>query len=436
VPATEEATGLTARSVIAASPMRSEATPAVSLLASKSGAVEPTKENARLQQEEITSTSPEVETVYLSSELGQFEIEPLTSGFGLTLGNALRRVLLSSLTGAAITEIHLMDSQDDRGRAVVHEFSAVQGVREDTTELILNLKQVRLKSYVNETVYARLDVTGPGVVTAGDIQVSPDVEVVNTGLPIATLDNRGSHLDLRLTIEKGRGYLTAEGRESPSIGVIPIDAVFTPVRRVNYRVEKTRVGARTDYDKLLLEIQTDGTLGPKEALGQAARILIEQFQTFADLSIQPPPKGRDRISPHVPPSMTEMPIEFLELSSRTYNCLKRSQITTVGQLLLMSDDDLLALRNFGQKSLEELREKLAERGIRLTEEGALPRSGEEGEEEEERLGAWPGRPSGPPPIFEEVPEEEGQYEEDEEPLVRPRGHRARGYGRGRGGDDE
>ncbi len=388
-----------------------------------------------MQQEEITSTSPEVETVYLSSELGQFEIEPLTSGFGLTLGNALRRVLLSSLTGAAITEIHLMDSQDDRGRAVVHEFSTVQGVREDTTELILNLKQVRLRSYVNETVYARLDVTGPGVVTAGDIQVSPDVEVINTGLPIATLDNRGSHLDLRLTIEKGRGYLTAEGRESPSIGVIPIDAVFTPIRRVNYRVEKTRVGARTDYDKLLLEIQTDGTLGPKEALGQAARILIEQFQTFADLSIQPQTKGRDRITPHVPPSMTEMPIEFLELSSRTYNCLKRSQITTVGQLLLMSDDDLLALRNFGQKSLEELREKLAEHGIRLPEEGALPRSGGE-DEEEEHLGSWPGRPSRPPPVFEEEPEEEGEYEEDDEPLVRPRGHRARGYSRGRGGDDE
>lgn len=388
-----------------------------------------------MQQEEITSTSPEVETVYLSSELGQFEIEPLTSGFGLTLGNALRRVLLSSLTGAAITEIHLMDSQDDKGRAVVHEFSTVQGVREDTTELILNLKQVRLKSYVNEPVLARLDATGPGVVTAGDIQVSPDIEVVNPELPIATLDNRGSHLDLRLTIEKGHGYLTAEGRESSSIGVIPIDAVFTPIRRVNYRVEKTRVGARTDYDKLLLEIQTDGTLGPKEALGQAARILIEQFQTFADLSIQSPARGKDRITPHVPPQVTEMAIEFLELSSRTYNCLKRSQITTVGQLLLMSDDELLALRNFGQKSLEELREKLAERGIRPIEEGAPPRSGEE-DEEEERLGAWPGPPSGAPPVLGEEPEEEAEYEEDEAPLVRPRGHRARGFGRGRGGDDE
>src|SRR5213592_4010751 len=211
----------------------------------------------------------------LSDTYGRFIAEPFERGFGVTIGNALRRVLLSSLKGAAVTAIQIEN--------VYHEFSTISGVREDTTELILNLKQVRLKSYVDEAVNVRLEATGPGVVTAGDIQVPPEIEIVNPELPIATLDNRQSRLDMVLTIEKGTGYLTAEGRESPTIGVIPIDAVFTPIRRVNYRVEKTRVGARTDYDKLLLEIQTDGSIGPREALGQAAAILIDHFQIFAEL---------------------------------------------------------------------------------------------------------------------------------------------------------
>src|SRR5437764_5510021 len=226
--------------------------------------------------DDITATA--VETVHLSGELGQFEVEPLQSGFGLTVGNALRRVLLSSLQGAPITAIQIDN--------VYHEFSTIGGVREDTTELILNLKQVRLKTYRDdsEPVNVRLEATGPGVVTAGDIQVPPEIEIVNPELPIATLDNRQSRLDMVLTIEKGTGYLTAEGRESPTIGVIPIDAVFTPIRRVNYRVEKTRVGARTDYDKLMLEIQTDGSIGPKEALAQAAEVLIEHLEIFAQLT--------------------------------------------------------------------------------------------------------------------------------------------------------
>ena len=311
--------------------------------------------------EELTSTN--VETVYLSSELGQFEIEPLSNGFGLTVGNALRRVLLSSLTGAAVTAIKI--------EGVYHEFSTIPGVREDTTELILNLKQVRLKSYTEDPVNVRLEATGPGVVSAGDIAVPPKIEIVNPELPIATLDSREAKLDMLLTIESGRGYLTADGRDEPSIGVIPIDAIFTPIRRVNYRVEKTRVGARTDYDKLMLEIQTDGSIGPKEALAQAAQILIEHFSIFAQLGGAIPRPDKTVLGPNnIPSRLQDMPIEVLDLSSRTYNCLKRSQITTVGQLLQMSEEELLGLRNFGQKSLQELHEKLTQHGIITPEESA------------------------------------------------------------------
>ena len=327
-------------------------------------------------QEEIAST--QVETVFLSGELGQFEIEPLNSGFGLTIGNALRRVLLSSLTGAAITAIKIEN--------VYHEFSSVTGVREDTTELILNLKQVRLKSYTDEVVNVRLESSGPGVVTAGDIQVPPEIEIVNPEVAIATLDSADARLEILLTIEKGRGYLTGDGRAAPSIGVIPIDAVFTPIRRVNYRVEKTRVGARTDYDKLLLEIQTDGSIGPREALGQAAQILIDHFQIFAELGPGPRPE-KAQIGPNaIPPRLQDMPIEVLDLSSRTYNCLKRSQITTVGQLLTMSEDELLGLRNFGQKSLQELHEKLARHGIETSSDSAGRGEADyEGDEEDEGI---------------------------------------------------
>ncbi|MSQ23219.1 MAG: DNA-directed RNA polymerase subunit alpha [Chloroflexi bacterium] len=299
---------------------------------------------------------PRVETLYSSTELGRFEVEPLGSGFGLTLGNALRRVLLSSLTGAAITAMRIED--------VYHEFSAVPGVREDTTELILNLKQVRLKSYTDQPVNVRLEGTGPGVLTAGDIQVPPEIEIVNPELPIATLDSREARLSMLLTVEMGTGYLTAEGRESPAIGVIPIDAVFTPIRRVNFQVEKTRVGERTDYDKLLLEIQTDGTIGPKEALSKGAQILVAHLQFLMEMDQTVPEVEKPSIgSGPIPSKLQQMLIEVLDLSSRTYNCLKRSQITTVGQVLQMSEEELLGLRNFGQKSLTELQEKLVAHGI-------------------------------------------------------------------------
>ena len=363
--------------------------------------------------EEITSTG--VETVYLSAELGQFEIEPLGSGFGLTVGNALRRVLLSSLSGAAITAIKI--------EGIYHEFSAIPGVREDTTELILNLKQVRLKTYTAEPINVRLESTGPGVVTAGDIQVPPEVEIVNPDLPIATLDSKDARLEMLLTIEKGRGYLTAEGREPTSIGVIPIDSVFTPVRRVNYRVEKTRVGARPDFDKLNLEIQTDGSVSPKEALAQAARILIDHFEIFAQLGgAVPRPEKAGIVSGPVSSRIQDMPIEVLDLSSRTYNCLKRSQITTVGQLLQMSEDELLGLRNFGQKSLQELHEKLALQGI-VVAEGPRSAAGygddeeeEEDEVEDEEYDDWEAKaaPRGTAEAFGRVRRGRGHARSDDE----------------------
>jgi len=264
------------------------------------------------------------------------------------------------LTGAAITSIKI--------EGVYHEFSAIPGVREDTTELILNLKQVRLKTYTDDAVNVRLESTGPGVVTAGDIQVPPEIEIVNPELYVAILDSADARLEMELTVEKGKGFRSSDGREPPSLGVIPVDAIFSPIRRVNYRVENTRVGERTDLDSLIIEIQTDGTISPMDSLVQAATLLIEQFSVFTDL--QAPQRRAERGSlatGSIPSHILDMPIEQLDLSQRTYNCLKRSQITKVGQVMQMSEDELLSLRNFGQKSLEELRERLRQHGL-LTED--------------------------------------------------------------------
>src|SRR5205823_4978138 len=253
-----------------------------------------------------------------------------------------------------------------------------------------------------------------------------------------------SRLDMVLTIEKGTGYLTAEGRESPTIGVIPIDAVFTPIRRVNYRVEKTRVGARTDYDKLMIEIQTDGSIGPKEALAQAAQVLIDHFDIFAQLTGAMPRQDKQPIAAGtIPSKLQDMPIEVLDLSSRTYNCLKRSQITTVGQLLQMSEDELLGLRNFGQKSLVELHEKLASRGIMTPDDGATSRAAAAADEEEEageEEDLWPREPRAAVSATNFPDEEQLQdidFDEEEEDFARARPRRERrGHDRGRGDDDQ
>ncbi len=301
-----------------------------------------------------------VDVLHASDDFGRFQVEPLERGFGLTLGNALRRVLLSSLPGAAVTQVKV--------DGIYHEFATIPGVKEDTTELILNLKQLRLKSYSDQPAQLRLMASGPGIVTASDLIYPSEIEVVNPELYIASLDNGDARLELELTVEKGSGYMSSDGREPPALGVIPVDAIFTPVRRVNYTVENTRVGARTDLDRLLIEIQTDGTISPMDALVQAASLLIDHFSVFTEL--QQPTRRADRGSistATLPSHVLDMPIEQLDLSQRTYNCLKRSQITKVGQVLQMSEDELLSLRNFGQKSLEELRDRLREHGL-LTEE--------------------------------------------------------------------
>ena len=304
----------------------------------------------------LDQLNPHIEVVQQSGDYAKFRVEPLERGFGLTLGNALRRVLLSSLQGAAVTAVRI-----DR---VYHEFATLPGVKEDTTELLLNLKQLRLKSHGDQQVILRLEAQGPGVVTAADLIYPSEVEIANPELRLATLDSGEARLDLELTVERGVGYLPADGRESVPLGVIPVDAVFTPIKRVNYSVESARVGARTDLDRLDIEILTDGTISPTAALVQSANLLIDQFLLFQEL--QQPRAARDKQglgAGPVPPRIFDMPIEQLELSQRTYNCLKRSQITKVGQILQMSQDELLSLRNFGQKSLVELQEKLREHGV-------------------------------------------------------------------------
>lgn len=304
-----------------------------------------------------------VDALHSSEDFGRFQVEPLERGFGLTLGNALRRVLLSSLAGAAVTQVKV--------DGIYHEFATIPGVKEDATELILNLKQLRLKSYTDQPTQLRLIASGPGIVTASDLIYPSEIEIVNPELYVASLDGADARLEMELTVEKSKGFRSADGREpSQTTGVIPVDAIFSPIRRVNYHVENTRVGERTDLDSLIIEIQTDGTISPMDALVQAGSLLIEQFSVFTDL--QAPRQRADRGSlatGSIPSHILDMPIEQLDLSQRTYNCLKRSQITKVGQVMQMSEDELLSLRNFGQKSLEELRERLRQHGLLAEGEG-------------------------------------------------------------------
>jgi DNA-directed RNA polymerase subunit alpha len=301
--------------------------------------------------------------------------EPLDSGYGITLGNALRRVLLSSLEGAAITSVRIEQVQ--------HEFSTIAGLQEDTTEFLLNAKEIRLRALSNRSGTLALDVEGPAVVTAADLQVPADFEVVNPELHLATIDTPKARLNVEFHAEIGKGYVPAGSVEGLPIGVIPVDAIFTPVRKVNYRVEKTRVGQSTNYDRLILEIWTDGTVGPVEAVGQSADILMDQFALFSQM-------GRPEYTmsnytgsslggaPSVggllmPPDRYNTPIEDLALSVRAYNCLKRSGLMTVGQVLEKTEDELLALRNFGRKSYDELRDRLIELGyVDGTAEGLVP----------------------------------------------------------------
>lgn len=300
---------------------------------------------------------PKIEVVQAAENYGRFKIEPLDPGYGHTLGNALRRVLLSSIPGSAITKIKI--------DGVYHEFSTIPGVKEDVTEIVLNVKGVRLRSYAERPVKVMLTKQGPGVVRAADIDSPSNVELVNPNHYICTLDSDTALIEIEMTVERGRGYLPADQRDALPIGEIPVDSIFTPVPKVNYVVENTRIGQATDFDRLLIEIWTDGTIKAGDALSHAAQVLVQYSQTIADfnrLSTEQelPTTGPGGLT--IPADVYDTPIEELDLSTRTYNCLKRADITKVGQVLEMDEKALLSVRNLGQKSMEEIRDKLIERG--------------------------------------------------------------------------
>jgi DNA-directed RNA polymerase subunit alpha len=303
----------------------------------------------------IELESPQIEPVEELGTYAKYEAGPLPAGYGVTLGNALRRVLLSSLEGAAVTSIQIRD--------VYEEFSTIAGVKEDVTQIVLNVKKLRLKSFATHPVQLKLLKSGAGSVTAADIAESADVEIVNPEQVLMTLDTDDVTIEMDLTIERGVGYLAAERSEALPIGVIAVDAIFTPVRKVNYWIEPTRVGQVTNYDKLTMEIETDGTIAPEEALARSADILVRQFSLFANIGMVATAAATTGGAPQLPPNMLDMPIEELDLPMRAYNSLKRNNIVKVGQLLQLSDDDLLRMRNFGRKSLDEMKERLRMRGF-------------------------------------------------------------------------
>jgi DNA-directed RNA polymerase subunit alpha len=288
----------------------------------------------------------------------RFSVGPLEPGFGYTIGNSLRRTLLSSIPGAAITMVRFDDA--------LHEFDTIAGVAEDVTDIILNLKDIVLTSAVDEAVIVRLDVRGPAEVTAGDIRLPADVEILNRQQAIATLNAKG-RLAVDLTIERGRGYMSADrDSQNRTIGVVPIDAIFSPVRRVTFTVEPTRVEMSTNFDRLILDVETDGSITPKEALASAGATLRSLVDLVANMSENPQGLelgeviGSSSSSPDL-----DLPIEDLDLSERPRNCLKRAQVNTIGELLMKNEEDLLNITNFGQKSLDEVKQKLDERGLTL-----------------------------------------------------------------------
>jgi DNA-directed RNA polymerase subunit alpha len=299
---------------------------------------------------------PKIEVVQAAENYGRFKIEPLDPGYGHTLGNALRRVLLSSIPGSAITKIKI--------DGVFHEFSTIPGVKEDVTEIVLNVKGIRLRSYAERPVKVLLTKQGAGIVRAGDIDTPSNVELVNPNHYICTLDADDGHIEIEMTVERGKSYVAADQYDALPIGEIPVDAIFTPVPKVNYVVENMRIGQATDYDRLLIEIWTDGTIKAGDALSHAAQVLVQYSQTIADFNRltmeQELPTAPSGLA--IPADIYDTPIEELDLSTRTYNCLKRADITKVGQVLEMDEKALLSVRNLGQKSMEEIRDKLIERG--------------------------------------------------------------------------
>ncbi|RYL89405.1 DNA-directed RNA polymerase subunit alpha [Sporolactobacillus sp. Y61] len=309
----------------------------------------------------IEIEKPKIDTVEIADDgsYGKFVVEPLERGYGTTLGNSLRRILLSSLPGAAVTTVQF--------DTVLHEFSTIEGVVEDVTAIILNIKKLALKIYSDEEKTLEIDVKREGKVTAADIIHDSDVEILNPELEIAHVD-AGAHFHVRMTAKKGRGYVPAERNKSEDlpIGVIPVDSIYTPIERVNYQVEKTRVGQVANYDKLTLDVWTDGSIRPEEAVSLAAKILTEHLNIFVGLTDQAQTaeimieKEEDKKE-----KVLEMTIEELDLSVRSYNCLKRAGINTVQELTQKSEEDMMKVRNLGRKSLEEVEEKLNELGLGL-----------------------------------------------------------------------
>ena len=293
---------------------------------------------------------------------GKYVVEPLERGYGTTIGNSLRRILLSSLPGTAVTTIKIAGVQ--------HEFSTIPGVKEDVTEIVLNIKGIIAKLHSDGVKTVYIEASGEGVVTAGDIKADSDVEILNPEHHIATLGPDAS-LNMELTLSQGRGYVTADRNKTPQtpIGVIPVDSVYTPVRKVNYTVENTRVGDATDYDKLTLEVWTNGTISARDAVSLGARILVDHFTLFTDLSeamgskatvVEKAEAQRDKV--------LELTIEELDLSVRSFNCLKRANINTVEDLISKTEDEMMKVRNLGRKSLEEVINKLAMMGLSLASE--------------------------------------------------------------------
>jgi DNA-directed RNA polymerase subunit alpha len=304
--------------------------------------------------------TPKIEREAEARNYGKFFISPLERGYGITLGNALRRVLLSSLEGSAVTSIRIADVQ--------HEFSEIPGVREDVIRVMLQIKQLRMKMYDVDTAHLHLQVRGGGVVTAADIIAPPEVEIVNPDLYLFTVDDSNADLEIDLTVERGRGYSPADDRTGRlPIGELPVDAIYTPVKRVNWEIGYARVGQSTNYDKLILEIWTDGTVSPEESLSNSAKILIEHLRHLAGISEESLAAitEEEEEGSRLTSEMIETPIENLDLSVRVFNSLKRTGITTVGEVLELlekGDEAVMSIRNFGEKSLEELRQKMHEKG--------------------------------------------------------------------------
>jgi DNA-directed RNA polymerase subunit alpha len=307
---------------------------------------------------------PKIESTAMTREYGRFVFGPLERGYGTTLGNSLRRVFLASLPGAAVTSIRVTDAP--------HEFSAIPFVREDMMQLILHIKQLRLILHSMDVARLRLEVQGAGTVTAADIQLPPEVEIVNPDLYLFTVDSDDAFLEIEMTVESGRGYSPAEERGRLPIGELPVDAIFSPIRRVSYEVEKTRVGQNADYDRVIMEVWTDGTIKPEEALAQSAQILIQHLRPLAGVSEETfQPVEEEEEDEPIPNEIYDTPIEQLDLSVRVFNSLKRTGITKVGEMLEMldrGDETMLAIRNFGEKSLEELKHQLRMKGFLSDEE--------------------------------------------------------------------